>query len=451
MAAVRLRHLPVVLIAVAMLTAAGLAAPTAPLPPVNGATSPAVQPGTVPLDLESALRWTLSSNPDLVTKRRELSVSEAAVAVAERFPMSLNPTVSVDVRPWTYEHDTGQGNRQLATLVGVSWMQPIEFGHRTARRTTIACAEYTQTQWEVLQAELLTLVETYRLHQTAAYRRDKLDVARRLAEFNAKLVQTVRRQTEAGQLGASELVLAEVENQSMRQTLAIAEQDYADALAAMRRQIGIPDYAATAVPVGPLNVPQGLATENEDSLTRLALESHPEINAARARVAASHAAVGLAKAEQIPIPSIGPVYENDESGTSFYGVGLSSPVPVLNRGRTLVWQRETEHSRDLVALQQLRVRTVARLKASIAKWRATNALIAPIEADTAAIQSQAVKMDHLYTAGQADLLTLLSVRRRLIEAEDARLDVVWQAVQAYADLLEASGGTTLLGSIRPVE
>jgi cobalt-zinc-cadmium efflux system outer membrane protein len=218
----------------------------------------------------------------------------------------------------------------------------------------------------------------------------------------------------------------------------------------MRRQIGIPDYATTAVPAGPLNVPDGLADEDQESLTRLALESHPEINAARARVAASHAAVGLAQAERIPIASIGPVYENDESGTSFYGLALSTPMPVLNTGRSLVYQRKMEHSRDLVALEQLRVRTVARLKAALARWQETKALIAPIEANTAAIQAQAEKMDRLYTAGQADLLKLLSVRQRWIEAENARLDMVWQAILAYADLLEASGGVPLLGSIATV-
>ena len=47
--------------------------------------------------LETALEWTLSCNPDLVTIRQNLNVSADAVAVARRFPTSLNPTVSVDV------------------------------------------------------------------------------------------------------------------------------------------------------------------------------------------------------------------------------------------------------------------------------------------------------------------------------------------------------------------
>ena len=112
--------------------------------------------------------------------------------------MSLNPTVSVDYQPWNFERDIGQGARQLEQLVSISWSQPIELGHRTTQRLAIAQAAYDQVHWNILQAELLSLVETYRLHQTASYRREKLRVSEHLAEFNAQLLQTVRRQMEAG-------------------------------------------------------------------------------------------------------------------------------------------------------------------------------------------------------------------------------------------------------------
>ena len=56
-------------------------------------------------------------------------------------------------------------------------------------------------------------------------------------------------------------------------------------------------------------------------------------------------------------------------------------------------------------------------------------------------------MERLYTAGQSDLLKLLQVRQRLIDAENAKLDMLWQATQAYADLLAATGATPLLGAL----
>jgi cobalt-zinc-cadmium efflux system outer membrane protein len=411
--------------------------------PAAGENAPAA------LDLATALQWTLSGNPDLVSLRRSLSVSAAAVAVARQFPTSLNPTVTIDYQPWTFDRDTGQGAHRLEQLIGVTWSQPIELGDRTAKRLAIARAAYDQTHWNVLQAELQAMVETYRLHQTASYRRERLRVAQHLAEFNVQLLQTVRRQMEAAQASAADVVLAEVENQSMVERLQTAQQEYIDALTDLRRQIGLPECVASVVPAGGLKVPEGVSAGEEEELIRMALESHPEINAARAQAAGSHAALALARADRIVIPSVGPYYEHDEAGITYYGVALSSPIPVLNSGKPLVRQREMEHSRDVVAVEQLRIRTIARVRASLVRWNQTKGLVARVDAATAMIQDQTAKMERLYAAGQTDLLKLLQVRQRLIEAENAQLDMTWQATQAYSELLTALGATPLIGSLQP--
>jgi outer membrane protein, heavy metal efflux system len=426
---------------------------TAAAPPEAAFSQEIVQPGLpqgpseTPLDLETALQWTLAHNPDLVALRQNLSVSSAAVGVARKFPTSLNPTVSVDARPWTFDRNMGQGARPLETDFTVSWAQPIELGGRTALRTEIAQASFSQTQWNNLQAELMALVQTYRLHQTATYRREKLRVTQQLAEFNAQLVQAVRHQVEAAQAVSADLVLAEVENQSMIQRLQTSRQEYLDALTELRKQLGLPQYADSVIPVGALEVPEGVSPADEEDLIRIALEVHPEINAARSQAANSRAALFLARADRIPIPSIGPTYEHDEAGVTYYGFVLSTPVPMLNAGRTLVNQREIELCRDKVAVEQLRIRTVAWVKASLVKWNQTHDLVAKVDASTETIQAQVEKMERLYSAGQTDLVKVFQVRQRLIEAKNARLDIVWQATQAYADLLSATGATSLLGSL----
>ena len=56
-------------------------------------------------------------------------------------------------------------------------------------------------------------------------------------------------------------------------------------------------------------------------------------------------------------------------------------------------------------------------------------------------------MQRLYEAGQADLVKLLQVRQRWLEAKNAQLDAVWQTTQAYADLLAALGASQLLGTL----
>ena len=69
----------------------------------------------------------------------------------------------------------------------ISLRQPIELGHQTTHRFHIAEAAFNQQQWVVVQAELTTLVQTYRFFQTAAYRREKYQLADELADFNERL------------------------------------------------------------------------------------------------------------------------------------------------------------------------------------------------------------------------------------------------------------------------
>ena len=143
---------------------------------------------------------------------------------------------------------------------------------------------------------------------------------------------------------------------------------------------------------------------------------------------------------------MGPVYERDESGTSFYGLVLSSPIPVLSAGGPLLRQRETEYRRDAVTLEQTKQRVRAQVKATLVKWNQVQQLVARTQATMQPIQAGATRMDRLYNAGQTDLIKLLQVRQRLIQAENAQLDALWQATGAYADLLTATGGTPLIGS-----
>jgi outer membrane protein, heavy metal efflux system len=413
------------------------------------APMPPVAPTAMPLGLDAALELTLQHNPNVVTVRQNLGVSAQAIEVARRFPTSLNPTLSVTDCPWVFERVPGDGVRRLDSLVSVQWAQPIEVGHRREIRTEMAEATYNQTRWNILQAELTALVQTYRLHQTSTYRREKLGVAQRLVEFNQRLLEVLRRQMEANQVAAADEVMAEVESQSTMQQLEVARQDYIAALTDLRQQLGMPEYAASAEPAGLFQVPKTAIPGGEAALVRMALESRPEIRSAQAQLDNSRSAVCLARADRIPIPSIGPVYERNETGASFYGVGISSPIPVLNGGGPLLRQREAEFHRDGVALDQVRLQVTIQVKAVLAKWTQAQESALRARARSEPIRVHAERMDRLYEAGQTDLVKLLTVRQRLIEAENAELDAVWQTTQVYAEVLTALGSTPLITSTPP--
>jgi outer membrane protein TolC len=130
-------------------------------------------------------------------------------------------------------------------------------------------------------------------------------------------------------------------------------------------------------------------------------------------------------------------------------------VPIFDGGRTAarrieaqseVRQREAEYRRDVTALEQLRTKTAAQVKAALVKWKQTRQFVDATAARAAPVKAQVERMQHLFEAGQTDVMKLLQVRQRLIDAQGAQLDAVWQATQAYADLLTAVGTGPLLNS-----
>jgi cobalt-zinc-cadmium efflux system outer membrane protein len=331
-----------------------------------------------------------------------------------------------------------------------SLRQPIELGHQGRYRYAIAKSALTQQRWTVVQAELLALVQTYRFFQTAAYRREKLRVARELAAFNDHLVETLKRRLEAGQVMADVVTLAEVESEATRQLAKAAKQDYARALTDLRNQLGTPG-AVSAEPFGEFVLPAYIPPAEDQQFVETALQSRPEIHAARAQVEGAQAAINLAKGDRIPTPVVGPTYERDEQGTQFFGFVYITPIPVLNNGMPLVRQREAEYRRACVALEQLQQRTVAQVTAALANWNEANELTKETTGLTAKLRGKVESLERSFEAGQTDLTKLLQARQRLIQLENAELDAVWQATQAQADLLTALGAPTLMAVLQNQE
>ena len=421
--------------------------------------SPASLVGGRSLSLEAALYGAITSNPDVVALRQNSVASPEAVEVARRFPTTLNPTLWVDVRPYAGERIPGgigpngqyhgPGINHKDALYYFSLRQPIELGHQTTHRYNIARAAYTQQQWNVVQAELTALVQTYRFFQTAAYRREKLRVAKGLSEFNERLLETLKRRLEAGQVPASAVSLATVEMRATEQLTEAAQQDYVTALTDLRIQLGQPESAGTAEPLGEFVLPSYIPEIQDQALIDLALQSRPEIRSAQAGIAGSKAALCLAKADaRHSTPVVGPVYERDEQGTQFFGFVYITPIRVLNNGKPLVRQREADLMRSSTALDNVQRRVASQVTAAVVKWNGSNRLVRKTAGLTDELAKAVDSLERQFEAGQADLTTLFQARQRLIQLENARLDATWAATQAQADLLLALGAPNLIDSLR---
>jgi cobalt-zinc-cadmium efflux system outer membrane protein len=317
-------------------------------------------------------------------------------------------------------------------------------GHQTTHRFDIARSAYEQQKWTVVQAELLALVQTYRFFETAAYRRERLKVAKELADFNERLLSTLEHRLEANQVPAADVVLARVETRATRQLVKAAQQDYVTALTDLRNQIGNPESAGAAEPLGEFTLPPYIPPAKEQEFIEMALQSRPDIQAAQAQVNGTKAAENLARADRIPSPVIGPQFEIDEAGLQYFGLVYITPIPIWNSGGPLLRQREADHRRAHVTLQQARQRAVSQVRSSLAKWNSASELIKETGGLTTELASEVSKLEHLFEQGQADLGKVMQAQQRLIQLRTAEVDATWAATQAQADLLLALGAPALI-------
>ena len=425
------------------------------MPVVNTPRNVAPVVGAQSISLEAALYGTLTSNPDLATLRQgnPTTPSAESVEVARHFPTALNPTLWVDLRPIVLipPDPFGGGGKRTGSYYKfgqfyfyLSLRQPVELGHQTTHRYHIARAAYEQQKWVVLQAELVAIVQAYRFFQTAEYRRERLKVARELAEFNDTLQKTLEHRLEANQVPAADVVLAKVENRASRQLVSAAEQDYVTALTDLRNQIGIPDSAGSAEPLGEFVLPPYIPPAKEDEFIQMALECRPDIHAAQALVDGTKAAEMLSRADRIPSPIIGPQYEIDEAAIQYFGFIYVTPLPIWNNGKPLVRQRVADHHRAHLALEQAQHRAVSQVRSALAKWNGATEFVKETKGLTAELSQEVAKLEHLFEEGQADLAKLLQARQRLIQLKSAEVDSIWAATQAQADLLLALGAPALI-------
>jgi cobalt-zinc-cadmium efflux system outer membrane protein len=433
-----------------------------PIGPTTDSTAPL--PGSQSLSLQQALYGALTSNPDLVALRtgNPALASAEAVEVARHFPVTLNPTVFIDYRPITLipngtfgnGSNAGSGSTHSGSFYHngqgyllVALRQPLEFGHQTTHRYAIAKAAYRQVQWQVVQAELTALVQTYRFFQTAAYRREKLRVAEQLADFNDKLLTTLEGRLKANLAKPADVALAKVEARATRQQARAARQDYLTALTDLRNQIGIPETAAETEPLGEFTIPSNIPSIDEQALVQAALSCRPDIQSAQAAIEGASAAVRLAKGDRIPSAIVGPQYVQDEAGIQYVGFNFVPTLPLANTGKPLVLQREAEQRRAVINYQQVQQRVIAQVRSAVAKWNGATSLVNDSSDLTKEMGDEIATLERLFETGQTDLTPVQQARQRLIQLENAQLDALWSATQAQADLMLALGVPNMIQSL----
>jgi len=400
------------------------------------------------LTVFDAINTTLAQNPDLITQRQAERVSWNALGVAETYP--FNPYVQIQTTPYQDKRDAPPGTTNHYVLV----MQQIQLAHQQAHRESVACAQLNSVRWTILQAQLTAIAQAERLYFTALYQSGLRELAETTARNNDELLRILEKRLEGGDATGADVAIVRLDARSTRQQRLLADANLATSLLDLRRHLGLSPTAPLelgttldAFPWRPLFgkdwSPELAVDRNGPSPPSVDVRgqatSRPDVLAARSDIDAARAGTALADASRIPDLQLGPYYQRNDSGTTFWGFRAQMDIPVWNTGTPLLRLREAELQQRVMAWHQLERRAGLEAEAAVDRYNRAFRLLMSFEGESSALPVELQKLEEQFVAGEVDILRVFQARSSLIQNRRAMLDSLNEIAQAAASVTASTG------------
>ena len=179
-----------------------------------------------------------------------------------------------------------------------------------------------------------------------------------------------------------------------------------------------------------------------DSWLAAAYEVRPDRFARMAAIHEAAADVRFQTADRFGNPAVGPFYEFNESQTTFVGANIQLPIPILNCHPGEIRQAEARQSQAQLNMRQTDVEIWQDVTTAAANVAETLRWVESYQRDILpALRKSLEDTNLLFQQGQGgvDVLRVLDVRRKLLQAQDGYLDAFLAYTAAMADLAQAVG------------
>ncbi len=364
------------------------------------------------LTIVDAVRAALANRPDLAVAATAIGLAEARRVGALAYP---NPSA----RATASDDDAGDGARPKLWL---EVEQPIVLGGRRRLGADQAALEAEAAAWDLLARKVEVVAEASAafVEVVAAQALAALAEENLAAVAEATRVAEARRAAERG----TELDAARARTEEARAHAALAGA-FARLAVARARLLGAMGTPGGAPPVcAAPGRPLPVFRSGDGEETPRALESHPAVLAARARLDAAEVGTRRAEAEATPDLTVGVGYGQALGpAESLWTVSVGVPLPLFDRnrgGRAEAAARRTRAAADLAATE---VATRTALRAAMAERDAALAelellleRLVPLATETLA------RAEAAFREGRADHIVLLDARRARTEARAGAID-----------------------------
>lgn len=403
--------------------------------------------------------WIETFNDPALTKlvteaqanNRDLTAAAASVdrawALARQAGAALSPDISLAVTGGRSggADSSGPTATNLSLGLQVSWEADVWGRLQSGQRGAVASAQAVEADYRSAQYSLAAA--TAKAYFTAIEAKLQTGIARETVKILEETQRIVNVKYDNGMASAQDVSLARSDLATARERLTTVEGSYRDAVRALEALLGRYPGADLEVreslPAVPPPPPTGVPSE--------LLERRPDIVAAERRVAAAFNATSQSRAARLP--TVGLTSELGGASDSLadlldpanvawrLGANLLAPIFDGGRRREAVEIATAEQEQALAAYGQAALDAFSELETNLDQGVVVAQRAVDLE-EAAREAEKAFRIASLrYDEGEEDLLSVLTIQQRVINAKSALSSVERLLLEQRVNLNLALGGS----------
>ncbi len=394
--------------------------------------------GALPLTLDEVARIALAANPDIEVAARRVALAQAHVPTVGRLddPQAMYRGWEVPLqKPWDYN--------AAENMFAIS--QSFPGAGKRNLQSGVAQSDADIARANLDQARLEVRVRVRKAFDDLLRAQDELRIHDRHVEIARQATEAARIQYANGKVPQQDMLKAQVALTRLAEHMIRFGQDVDVARAELNTLLG-------RDPASPLSVRGDYAVMADlpaaQSLEELALQTRPDLAAARDAVERSRREQALAKKAYAPDFTVSAGYMLMPTGSNMrnnYMIEGSMSLPWLNRGKhdaeiAESTVRVTEQDAEVTALRN---QAFGQIQSALAQAQAAQKM-ARLYRDAIVPQAEATLESSVvaYQSNKTDLLNLLDSQMAVVDADLAWAQAVGDFNARLADL-EMAAGTPL--------
>lgn len=401
------------------------------------APQPQASDSGVALSLDEAERMALASNPEIAVASRRVAVAEAHIPVAGALddPSAMYRAWGVPLsKPWDFN--------QAQNMFSLS--QTFPGAGKRALRSSVAQSDVDMAKAQLAQVQLEIQIRVRKAFDDLLLADEEVKIHEQHVGIARQAIEAARIKYAVGKVSQQDILKAQMALTALAEHMIRFDRDAGVARARLNTLLGRNPAAPLSVR-GQFAAPAALPDARK--LDQLALQSRPDLIAARTAADRSHKQQALAKKAYTPDFTVSGGYMLMQPGSSFrnnYMVEGSMDLPWLNRHKhdAEISEATAAATEQDAELAELRNAAFGQIGEALVEAQAAQKLVLLYQSQLrpqaeATLQSSVVA----YENGKTDFLDLLDSQMSVIDVDLAWAQAVANFDARLADLELAAGAT----------